>query len=150
VELTEDDGPLSLALFRFVKRLFPLVKRLFFSQGCRLADFDWTLLPHFPKVTTLSIYIYYKPDVEFFGDPPDVVLFLTVVSLLPNLRRLQTSTNFLKEQQMLFHTDQQLREVFERIEEVQVSRYDDRQMEEYVRSIFPNANIRFDYSPYDL
>ena len=94
--------------------------------------------------------MYYKPDDEFFGYPYDIVLFRTIISLLPNLRRLQTSTNFLKEQQMLFRTNQQLREVFERIDDVQMSKYDNRQMEELVHSIFPNANIRFDYSPYEL
>lgn len=92
------------------------------------------------------MYIYYRPDDEFFGYPPDVTLFRTIISLLPNLRRLQTSTNFLKEQERLFHTDQQLRELFEHIEEVQMRKSDNRQMEEFVRSIFPNANIRFDYS----
>jgi hypothetical protein len=145
VELTDHDGPLTLALFQFVKRLFPFVERFYFSQECRLADFDWRLLPHFPRVTTLLIYIHYQPDDQFFGHPPDVALFRTIVSLLPNMRQLQTSTGFLKEQEMLFRTDQQLREVSERIEEVKMSRYDNKQMEEFVRSIFPNANIRFDY-----
>ncbi len=97
------------------------------------------------------MYMHYRIDDELnLSSPPDAALLRAFFSLVPSLRRWQTSTAFLKEHEALLRTDQQLREVFERIEDVQMSIHDNKLMEEFVRSFFPNASIRFDYSLYNM
>jgi len=150
VELTGCDGPLSLALFKFIERFFPHADHLYISIECRLEKFDWKLLPHFPKMTTVSMGVYYRNSDDFNYDPLDAASFRALFSLVPNLRVFQTSIAFLEEYQTVLRVDQQLREVFERIEVVQMTKNDNRQMEEFLHSFFPNAKLRFDYQLYQF
>ncbi|CAF2691809.1 unnamed protein product [Rotaria sp. Silwood2] len=147
VVLCEYDGPLSLALFKFVERLFTRIDHLCISNGCCLQKFDWTLLPRFPKITTMALGLYYKSCDMLPDSPLNAASLRAFFSIVPNLRRLQTSTNFLKEHETVLHADQQLQDVAKRIEEVQMIKYENKQMEEFVISFFPNAKLRFDYRP---
>jgi hypothetical protein len=97
----------------------------------------------------MALGLYYKSSDDTFPDSPlNAASLRAFFSMVPYLRRLQTSMNFLQEHETLLRADQQLQDVAKRIEEVQMIEYENKQMEEYVISFFPNAKLRFDYRPY--
>ncbi|CAF1315298.1 unnamed protein product [Adineta steineri] len=148
IKLNRSDGPFSLALFKFIERFFTHATELYICRYSYLADFDWTSLPCFPCVTMLTMHKYY--DVIDAVNPPDVASLRAFFSMVPNVKRWRTSIQFLKKFEISLRTDQQLQNVFERIEEIQIRPNNDKQLKEFIQSIFPNAIVSFDYLIDDL
>ncbi len=97
-------------------------------------------------MTTLALGLWYRDFNKDNDSPLDGASLRAFFSLVPNVRGLQTSLNFLQDHETFLRVDQQLRETSERIQVVQMTEYSNRQMEEFVRSIFPNARVSYDYS----